>query len=496
MDARVVGTECEYALMHSGGRGINMSGLDGDALLAHVKSVTPLLVQSLRLKGYHHAGEFLGNGGRFYIDRGGHPEYATPECSSVRELVAHETAGDRILQELVEQSRELLSQTGGVGRPHVYKNNTDGHGSTYGAHENYLVTPHAMDNIHALIPFLVTRQIYAGAGKVQLQGDDVARYQLSQRAEFINRVFSDRTSQTRGIINLRKREIPKQGQSRRLHIIFSDSNLCHHSIALKVGATALVLTLLEQGRLKNPPVVSSAVESLRNVSASIDAPIALEGRRGTFTALDVQRMYLEQVDRYYGRGSGQDGDREMLRLWSFTLDGLERLRICQDDARLEDDPADLKGRIDWVLKLWLITRTLGKQGPFESGRALKILDLQYHDLDPATGLFRRCEELGLTDRLESEATIKRAMVEPPQGTRAAVRGTVIQMAAQRNVEVFCDNWERILITARSPNTTASSHPFKQVPRIGKSMVLRLDDPFMACESSLIDKVKEFVGLWD
>lgn len=492
MNARVVGTESEYALMYRSGSAANASRLGNEALLAHVKSVTPLLVGSLATRGYTTAGEFLGNGGRFYIDRGGHPEYATPECANVLDLIAHEKAGDRIVQDVVEEARTALGRLDHAGDLHVFKNNVDAYGTTYGSHENYLVTPEAMDRIHELVPFLVTRQVFAGAGKLGSPDSTNLGFQISQRSDFIDRVYSDRTSQTRGIINIRKREIPVQGRPRRLHVIFGDSNMCEHAIALKIGVTALVLTLLEQGHLKNMPELSSAVETQKAVSHSLDAAIAFKKRKGSFIALDVQRMYLEKAARFCHGGNSGDSDRTILDLWSTTLDGLERLKI--DTGALEEDPAELKRKLDWVLKLWLLTRK------WETGcdsRSLKILDFRYHDLDPRTGIFQHCEELALVDRMVDDAAIERAMSQPPDGTRAWIRGMVIQIAMGRNVEVSCENWERVRVTA-NPKTSfgASAHPFAKVRKIANRLDIKLDDPFMTYETSILDNVKAFADMWD
>ena len=494
MNARVVGTESEYALMYRSGSAASVSQLGNEALLEHVKSVTPLLVSSLSRKGYTTAGEFLGNGGRFYIDRGGHPEYATPECASVLDLIAHERAGDRIVQDVVEEARTALRRQDRAGEIHVFKNNVDSYGTTYGSHENYLVAPETMDRIHELIPFLVTRQVFAGAGK--LGGPDRTNlgYQISQRSDFVDRVYSDRTSQTRGIINIRKREIPVQGRGRRLHVIFGDSNLCQHAIALKIGVTALVLTLLERGLLKNMPELSSAVQTQKAVSHSLDAPVAFQGRKGSVVALDVQRMYLEKALEFFHDGNSGDFDPAILDLWSTTLDGLEQLKIGRDTGALEEDPAELKRKLDWVLKLWLMTR---KRETGCDSRALKVLDFRYHDLDPKTGIFRRCEQLALVDRLVDDSVIKRAMTEPPDGTRAWIRGMVIQTAMGRNVEVCCKNWEHVRVTA-NPKTIfgASAHPFAKVRKMANRLDIRLEDPLMRCEASILEDVKAFADMWD
>ena len=147
-----------------------------------------------------------------------------------------------------------MAEAGKHGKLRIFKNNVDSFGNTYGAHENYLVTPHAMENIRFLVPFLVSRQIFSGAGKVAVGSTPgESSYQLTQRADFIDRIFSDRTSQVRGIINLRKREIPKHGQNLRLHLLVGDSNMSEYALGLRVGTTALVLRLLEEDSSEDFP---------------------------------------------------------------------------------------------------------------------------------------------------------------------------------------------------------------------------------------------------
>jgi hypothetical protein len=219
---RIFCTECEYAsVYHRLGQCTNKD-ICPDNLEEFHKKIAGSLMAGITVLGLPIAGEFLGNGGRLYVDRGGHPEYATPECRSIADVVAYEIAGDRIVQGLAE----TLHIAGDPVRLHVYKNNVDLYGHTYGGHENYLISPQGMDHIAYLLPFLVTRQIYAGAGKLMtsaLNGE--FGFQISQRADFFDCVYSDRTSEVRGIINIRKREITRADQNRRLHMIIGDSNI-------------------------------------------------------------------------------------------------------------------------------------------------------------------------------------------------------------------------------------------------------------------------------
>jgi proteasome accessory factor A len=353
-----------------------------------------------------------------------------------------------------------------------------------------------MENISAIIPFLVTRQIFSGAGKVSANGTEgESPYQVTQRADFIDRVFSDRTSGNRGIINLRKREIPRQGQGRRLHVLLGDSNMSEYALGLRVGTTALVLRLLEEDALDDMPVLASSVEALKDVSRLFDCPIELENREGRYNALDIQTMYLEKVHKFFGHHEPSCGDEEILSLWGHTLAGLRKLQISDVNWELEDDPADLRRRIDWILKLWLINRVKQKNGFDWRDRRLRLLDVRYHDLHPDSGIFQRCIALHLADQMVDEEAIRKAQIEPPKDTRAWTRGRIVQCAEGKNVEVIIKNWERINIVAR-PKGPSSTHPFNRHRRMVNRLEIKLDDPFMTNDASVLEKVRDFVEMWD
>ncbi|MBI5248189.1 MAG: proteasome accessory factor PafA2 family protein [Desulfomonile tiedjei] len=496
MKSRIFGTECEYALFHSQGEGKSKSRWEDELLLEHLKGITQYLMSALKVVGYPLAGEFLGNGGRFYIDRGAHPEYATPECASVSDVVAHEKAGDRIVWELAELAGFLLAQAGKTGKLHVFKNNVDAFGTTYGCHENYLVAPRAMESISFIVPFLVTRQIFTGAGRVMKGGTtQTGPFQLSQRADFIDRVFSDRTSQVRGIINLRKREIPRQGQNRRLHILVGDSNMSEYALGLRAGTTSLVLRLLEEDAFHDMPVLESSVEAMKDISRRFDCPVKLENRQGRYNALDIQTIYLEKVHRFFGQHEPGLGEEEILQLWSNTLTGLRKVKISSENWTLEDDPEDLKRRIDWILKLWLINRVQqNKRFDWQDYR-LQHLDARYHDLDPVSGIFQRCQELNLTDRMVNDNEIRKAKVVPPDDTRAWTRGMTIQSASGKNVDVIVQNWETIDIVAR-PKGRSSNHPFDRHRRMVNRLEIKMEDPLVVDHASILEKVRDFVEMWD
>ncbi len=496
MQTRVFGTECEYALFCSPRDGESRIYLDGEPLLEHLKGLTPYLVASLKATGRPYAGEFLGNGGRFYIDRGAHPEDATPECARVRDVVAHEKAGDRIVQELVEFAGSHMAEVGKREKIRIFKNNVDSFGNTYGTHENYLVTPQAMENIRFMVPFLVSRQIFSGAGKVATGGTQgQSWYQLTQRADFIDRIFSDRTSQVRGIINLRKREIPKHGQNLRLHLLVGDSNMSEDSLGLRVGTTALVPRLLEEDSFENFPALASPVKAMRDISQSFGSTVELENRRHRYHALDIQEIYLNRVHNFFEDHESNNWEKEILDLWRRTLAGLREVKISHENWNLEDDPQDLHRRIDWLIKLWLINRVQHQSGLDWQDPRLRLLDVTYHDLDPREGLFQRCQDLDLIDRMVDEQEIRKAQTKPPQDTRAWTRGTIIQHAWGRNVETIVKNWEAVQIIAK-PQGCESSHPFGRHRRMVNRLEIKLEDPLRAEDTAALEKVMKFAEAWN
>jgi proteasome accessory factor A len=436
------------------------------------------------------AGEYLGNGGRLYVDRGGHPEYATPECQSIVELITHELAGDRLVRDLAN----VMNRGDSAIRLHVYKNNVDSFGHTYGGHENYLISARGMETIARLIPFLVTRQIYAGAGKF-MSGDRDGRsgYQISQRADFFNCTYSDRTSEVRGIINIRKREISCAHQDRRLHLIIGDSNMAQYALGLKIGTLVLMLRLLEEGALCAGFELVSPAAALKAVSRDLNAGLKVRrrGRHAVYTALEIQSICLERALEFYAANPVNEEEKQWLEMWSQVLQGLKGLHVCLPHAVIEKDDADLKRKIDWVLKLWLLDR--GRSRGADENQ-LKSLDFRYHDLNPASGLYEKCLALDMVDRLISEKAVTEARRQPPMDTRACLRGRVIRQTFTTNVAVEMENWERIHIRARRVDPKAR-HCFNQIKSAVNSMEIRMEDPFRAHDPQVMSELRTFIRRW-
>ena len=352
----------------------------------------------------------LSNGARFYNDHG-HPEYATPECRSIHDLVAHDKAGERIAfgaaQRRAQQRNLNVS---------LYKNNTDFHGASYGTHEGYLMRRDIPTDmlIQGLLPFFVTRIVYAGAGKVGIENDSsshTATYQISQRADFFSVEASVDTLHNRPIVNTRDEPHATPRRYRRLHVICGDANMSEYATALKVGATDLVLTLLEEGL--TPPIrLSDPVRAIKQISRDTTLKQTVERVGGPpLTAIEVQRIYQsEAANRLAGRGEDSDW---AIAEWGSVLDALER------------DPLELADRLDWVAKFKLLNGFRVEEALKWNDPHLQSLDLAYHDIDPEQGLYYALEQSGEMRRLVTDARIQAAITCPPADTRAFIRGAFV-----------------------------------------------------------------------
>jgi proteasome accessory factor A len=375
----------------------------------------------------------LTNGARFYNDHT-HPEYSTPECRSLMDLVAHDRAGESIVWEAARRRNRQLEAAGRPGDVSVYKNNTDFHGHSYGCHDNYLM-PRSVpfDRIAAgLIPFLISRQVFAGAGKVGAESGAVHRrggYQLSQRADFVETDLSVNTMHNRPIVNTRDEPHADPARFRRLHLILGDANMCGYATAMKVGTTRAVLELIARDAAPEM-AVAQPVSSVRAISSDPDlkATIVLsDGRR--LTGLELQQTYLEAARRSL---DGLDPETDwLLREWEATL------------VALANDPLSLRGRVDWITKRWLLDTFAADARVAWDDPWLTSLDLAYHHLDPDRGLYRGLEAEGATVSVTLQESVDRAIREAPRDTRAAIRGLCV---ARFGNEVECVQWERITAT--------------------------------------------------
>ena len=355
----------------------------------------------------------LPNGARFYNDHT-HPEYSTPECRTLRDLVAHDRAGERIVQGAADRRNQVLG-TSGV---QLYKNNTDFHGHSYGCHDNYLVSRSIdFSDLHkGLLPFLVSRQLIAGAGKMgteaQEQGSASGGFQLSQRADFMETELGVDTMHNRPILNTRDEPHADPQKYRRLHLIVGDANMCEYATALKVGTTRVVLDLIErQGapdlELDNP------VLAIRALSHDPELKTVVKQRNGqTISGCELQRAYLQSAQQLF---AGFDEETDwILSEWDTAL------------SLLENDRFALVGQVDWVTKLWLLETFVQEEKLEWNDPWLASLDLEYHNMNPERGLYLGLEMEGRAKRFVSEAEIVSAMKNGPQDTRGGIRGSCIR----------------------------------------------------------------------
>src|SRR6195256_905688 len=339
---------------------------------------------------------FLENGARLYLDVGSHPEYATPECDSIRDLVIHDKAGERILEGLVQSAEQRLREEGIRGEVFLFKNNTDSAGNSYGCHENYLVEREGDFSkfTDVLIPFLVTRQVYAGAGKV-LQTARGAMYCIAQRAEHIWEGVSSATTRSRPIINTRDEPHADAERFRRLHVIVGDSNMSEYATFLKVGATSILLRMLE-----DPSVVlrdmslENPIRAIREISHDITCRRRVRLANGReASAIDIQSEYLNRALRYSETKGLSPLEEQALKMWEHFL------------RRRETDPFKLDRECDWVIKPNLIEAYRDKHAlPLASPR-VALVDLQYHDVNRERGLFYSLTARGMCDRKRPCAAI-------------------------------------------------------------------------------------------
>jgi proteasome accessory factor A len=393
---------------------------------------------------------FLENGARLYLDVGSHPEYATPECDGVMDLVAHDKAGERILEALLSAAQIRLHEEGISGEVYLFKNNTDSAGNSYGCHENYLVARQGefARMADVLIPFFVTRQIYAGAGKV-LHGPRGAQFCLSQRAEHIWEGVSSATTRSRPIINTRDEPHADAERFRRLHVIVGDSNMSEWTNLMKVGVTDLVLRMVEENTVMRDLTLENPIRAIREISHDISCRKKVRLANGReLSAIEIQSEYFDRTSKFVDRRGGSPLAKQLLQEWS---DALEALRA--------GEPERLARKVDWVAKHLLIERYREKHGlPLGSPR-VALMDLAYHDVNRDRGLYYLLERRDKMDRAVEEREIQKAMREPPQTTRARLRGEFIRQAKQRRRDYTVD-WVHLKLNDQAQRTVLCKDPFR------------------------------------
>jgi proteasome accessory factor PafA2 len=488
---KVIGTETEYGIAAVGQPDFNpvlsssmlISSYAGslrrirwdyedESPLRDARGFEPVSGRELSDEDLGLANVILPNGARYYVDHA-HPEYSTPECLSPRSLVIHDKAGERILERSLAVVAAEIPSSPALA---IYKNNSDGKGNSYGTHENYLMdraTPFG-DIVRDLTPFFVSRQIFTGAGKLGLeaQWDERGKhvFQLTQRADFFETEVGLETTLKRPIINTRDEPHADPERYRRLHVIVGDANLCEVATFLKLGTTSIVLKMIEDGFLPDFSLVNP-VAAIHDVSrdVSLTTQVSLvDGRK--MTALQLQWEYLELARKYVDREDDTPENREVLERWETVLRGLE------------NDPRTLSAQLDWVAKLRLLEGYRERDGLAWSDAKLRAIDLQYHDVRRDRGLYHRLAHAGKVERITTDEEVQRAIMEPPDDTRAFFRGRCI---AKYPDAIAAASWDSLILdTGRD---ALQRIPMREPLRGTRAHVEELLD---ACEdaAALVDRL--------
>lgn len=394
---------------------------------------------------------FLANGSRLYLDVGSHPEYATAECDDLAQLIAHDRAGELILNDLVAEAENRLALEGFKGQVYLFKNNTDSAGNSYGSHENYLIGRRGEFSRLAeiLIPFLVTRQLIAGAGKVH-QSDGHSSFSFSQRAEHIWEGVSSATTRSRPIINTRDEPHADAERYRRLHVIVGDSNMSETTTMVKLGTVDLILRMIESGVIMRDLRMENPIRSIREVSQDLtgQAPVKLANGR-VLSALEIQREYFGKVSEFLAsHGAHHALVPQIMDLWDRTLTAIER-----------QDTSEIDTEIDWAIKKKLLDSYQLKNSLPSNSPRLAQIDLAYHDISPNRGLFYLLQKRGAAARVVADGLAQAAVDEPPSTTRAALRGEFVR-AAQAAGRDYTVDWVHLKLNDRAHQTVLCKDPFR------------------------------------
>jgi proteasome accessory factor A len=357
----------------------------------------------------------------------------------------------------MNEAQERLAREGFGGRVYLFKNNTDSAGNSYGSHENYLI-PRKLEFSRLadiLIPFLVTRQILVGAGKV-LKTQNGSIYAFSQRADHIWEGVSSATTRSRPIINTRDEPHADAEYYRRLHVINGDSNMSEATTMLKVGSVDLLLRMVEAGLIMRDLRLENPIRSIRDISHDLTGrkPLKLASGR-EMSALAMQQEYLSKAREFVeANGAHNPHVERILDLWERTLAAVE-----------SGDHSGIEREIDWAIKKRLINRIMDRQSIDLDSPRIAQVDLTYHDISAKRGLYHLLQSRGEVARVVEEQDVKNAMDHPPQTTRAKLRGDFVR-AARENGRDFTVDWVHLKLNDRSQQTILCKDPFKsEDPRV-------------------------------
>ncbi|MDO5727581.1 MAG: Pup--protein ligase [Bowdeniella nasicola] len=448
MSRRIVGIETEYGITcapHTSGK----PPLDAEAAAA--KLFAPIVAKG------RSTNVFLPKGGRLYLDVGDHPEYATAECDQVSDLLAQIRAGHDLIADLAAQANRALVAEGIDGTIHIFRNNADSRGNSYGCHENYLIGRHAdfHQRVSRLVPFFVTRQIVVGSGYLKLKRGRVS-YGFSQRADQTWDAISSASTRSRPIINTRDEPHADAQRFRRMHVIVGDTNVCEAATLAKVEVTLLVLQAAEAGVLPEVELVDP-MRAIREVCQDLSGTVKIDVvGHGARTAVEIQRMYLDAITKL--NVSYSANQRYALDLWDRGL-----------TAVTTGDTSAVDTELDWAIKKKLLDRQVERGVTYDSMLASRLM-LAYHDIT-AAGLSDTMESRGMMRRITTPSEVEAALTTPPATTRAHLRGRFIA-AAEANRRDYSADWTHVRL------------------RDDRGTTLRLDDPYATSDP----RVDELIAL--
>jgi len=408
---------------------------------------------------------FLENGSRLYLDVGSHPEFASAECDSLHDVVAQDKAGEMILRELVDYAQQQLDDEGIRGEIFLFKNNTDSTGNSYGCHENYCIE--RIEDLTRLeqvfIPYLISRQIFTGAGKVVTNAKG-SKYSMSQRAEHIWEAISSATTRSRPIINTRDEPHADAERFRRLHVIVGDSNMSEFATYLKVGTAAVVLAMIEDKQtVLRDYNMASPINALRDIAYDLwsKEPVKLVNGRD-MTALEIQEDLCERAEAFVQSHDELPEDQKFaVQLWREVIE------------QYRSDPMLLSDRVDWIAKLQIIEREQERSHIQLDDSKIALIDLLYHDTNVEKGLYYRRQARDHFTRMVSDEDIKAATTTPPATTRAHMRGTFIKAAKEWRRDYTVD-WVHLKLNDEMQRTVLLKDPFKSTDDRFRKLISSLE----------------------
>jgi len=408
---------------------------------------------------------FLENGSRLYLDVGSHPEFASAECDSLHDVVAQDKAGELILRELVDFAQQQLDDEGIRGEIFLFKNNTDSTGNSYGCHENYCIE--RIEDLTRLeqvfIPYLISRQIFTGAGKVVTNPKGTS-YSMSQRAEHIWEAISSATTRSRPIINTRDEPHADPERFRRLHVIVGDSNMSEFATYLKVGTAAVVLAMIEDKQtVLRDYNMASPINALRDISYDLWSKETVKLVNGRdMTALEIQEDLCERAEAFVqSHDELPEDQKNAVRLWREVIE------------QYRSDPMQLSDRVDWIAKLQIIEHEQTRSHIKLDDPKIALIDLLYHDTNVDKGLYYRRQARDHFTRMVSDEDIKAATTTPPATTRAHMRGTFIKTAKEWRRDYTVD-WVHLKLNDEMQRTVLLKDPFKSTDDRFRKLISSLE----------------------